>query len=116
MLSRAWKRPRRHSSACSRDTTLGKRLSGFPDAGGRLKPTGHPAISDATSRGCDSIATWLAATSTTAALRRLAILRCRAGWMARSFVATRYRHVLPRHAGTDTVPPNAAPAIGDWAA
>src|ERR1700757_1191299 len=49
----------------------------------------YPAISVATSCGCDSIATWLAATSTTAALRRLAILRCRAGWMARSFVATR---------------------------
>src|SRR6266567_8544224 len=49
----------------------------------------YPAISDATSCGCDSIATWLAATSTTFALTRLAMLRCRAGWMARSFVATR---------------------------
>jgi hypothetical protein len=49
----------------------------------------YPAISDATSRGCESIATWLAAISTTAAWRRLAMLRCRAGWMARSFVATR---------------------------
>src|SRR5258708_20706244 len=85
------------------------------DVSARMGFPSHPAISDATFCGCDNIATWDQATSTTAALRRLAMVRCKAGWIARSLDATRQRHVLPRHAGDEIVPPKAAPAVADWA-
>ena len=45
----------------------------------------------AVSSGCASIATWLAATSMVLAFIFLAIALSRLGWMARSFVATRYQ-------------------------
>src|SRR5215831_8753455 len=73
-------------------------------------------ISFAVSCGYASIATWLDAISIVLALIVFAIVLCKSGWMARSALATRYQLGLAFHAGTDTVPPRAAAAVGAWAA
>src|SRR5258705_8464971 len=49
---------------------LAKLLQPEFDVSARMGFPSYPAISDATSCGCDNIATWEEATSTTAALRR----------------------------------------------
>jgi hypothetical protein len=45
-------------------------------------------MTNATSFGCDNIATWLEPTLTTVAPIRFAIVRSSSGWIARSSVAT----------------------------
>ena len=58
----------------------------------------------AVSCGCESIATWLEATSIVFARIVFAIVRCSSGRIARSSVATRYELGLDFHAAAVTLP------------
>src|SRR5438445_11491527 len=69
-----------------------------------------------TSCGCETIATWLAGTSTVVALMRDANSRSASGGIASSFWATRYQEGSDFHAGAPMTSVKAEEASACWTA
>jgi hypothetical protein len=73
-------------------------------------------ITSITACGCDSITTWLLATSVVVAPMRLARKRSQSGWIVRSFLATMYQLGFDLHAVPPTFAANRSGAGTHWVA